>query len=111
MSMALAFDTLRAAKQLQQSGFEETQAEAIVSIASDRQEELATKSDREILRVDLEKFTEVTKAGYESLRELIQAYSESSNKERSWSRWSIGVFAATQLMTIGYILSQLLPAN
>ena len=144
MSMALAFDTLRAAKQLQQSGFEETQAEAIVSIVSDREEELATKSDLKILRqevkadieslrqevkADIESLRQETKAdieslrqetknlrqetnaGYESLRELIQAYSEGSNKERNWTRWSIGVFAATQLMIIGYILSQLLPAN
>ena len=142
--MALAFDTLRAAKQLQQSGFEETQAEAIVSIVSDRQEELATKSDLKILRqevkADIESLRQETKAEFknlrqevnaefknlrqetknlrqevkadiESLRELVQAYSEGSNKERSWSRWSIGVFAATQLMIIGYILSQLLPAN
>ena len=120
--MALAFDTLRAAKQLQQSGFEETQAEAIVSIVSDRQEELATKSDlkslRQEIKADIESLRQETKnlrqetnAGYESLRELIQAYSEGSNKERNWTRWSIGVFAATQLMIIGYILSQLLPAN
>ena len=46
MSMALAFDTLRAAKQLQQSGFEKTQAEAIVSIVSIVQgRHLATASD------------------------------------------------------------------
>ena len=43
MSMALAFDTLRAAKQSQQSGFEKTQAEAIVSIVQDHH--LATASD------------------------------------------------------------------
>ena len=56
MSMALAFDTLQAAKQLQKSGFAEPQAEAIVSIVSDKHEEVATKSDLEILRIDLEKF-------------------------------------------------------
>ena len=69
MSMALAFDTLQAAKQLQKSGFAEPQAEAIVSIVSDKHEELATKSDLEILRMDLDNFREATKTDIENLNQ------------------------------------------
>ena len=71
--MALAFDTLQAAKQLQKSGFAEHQAEAIVSIVSDKHEELATKSDLEILRMDLDNFREATKTDIENLRQETKA--------------------------------------
>ena len=94
MSMALAFDTLQAAKQLQKSGFAEPQAEAIVSIVSDKREEVATKSDLEILRIDLENFREATKTDFENLKqktkveienlgELTQAYGESANNNKN----------------------------
>ena len=70
--MALAFDTLRAAKQLQQSGFEETQAEAIVSIVSDRQEELATKSDLKSLRQEVKAdMIKVKSRGYRNKERFI----------------------------------------
>ena len=73
MFMALAFDTLQAAKQLQKSGIAEPQAEAIVSIVSDKHEELATKSDVEILRMDLENFREATKTDIENLSQKTEA--------------------------------------
>ena len=50
---------------MQKSGFAEHQAEAIVSIVSDKHEELATKSDLEILRMDLDNFREATKTDIE----------------------------------------------
>ena len=71
--MALAFDTLQAAKQLQKSGIAEHQAEAIVSIVSDKHEELATKSDLEILRMDLDNFREATKTDIENQRQETKA--------------------------------------
>ena len=67
--MALAFDTLQAAKQLQKSGFAEPQAEATVSIVSDKHEVVATKSDLEILRIDLGNFREATKTDFENLKQ------------------------------------------
>ena len=51
--MAAVFDTLEAAKHLQEAGFERTQAEAIVKVMRDGEGELATKSDIESLRKDL----------------------------------------------------------
>ena len=43
--MTIAFDTLQAAKHLQEAGIEQQQAEAIVQIVNDQHEELSTKSD------------------------------------------------------------------
>ena len=43
--MALAFDTLRAATQLHEAGFEEPQAHALVTFAESVTEHLATKDD------------------------------------------------------------------
>ena len=43
--MAVAFDTLRAATQLQEAGFREAQAHALVTFAEDVTENLATKDD------------------------------------------------------------------
>ena len=68
MSMAFTFDTLRAAKQLQKSGFAQPQAEAIINIISDKHEHLATKSDLETLRIDLETIKEATKAEFKNPR-------------------------------------------
>ena len=48
------FDTLRASRRLQEAGFEETQADALVSVlADDLSETVATKSDIELLRADM----------------------------------------------------------
>ena len=48
------FDTLRASRRLQEAGFEETQADALVSVlADDLSETVATKSDIELLRADV----------------------------------------------------------
>ena len=119
MSMALEFDTLQVAKQLQKSGFAEPQAEVIVSIVSDKHEELATKSDLKILRIDLENFREATKtdiknmgqetksgfknlrtefdslrqennADNENVRNLLKVHGESVGKDRDWFRWAMG---------------------
>ena len=43
--MAVAFDTLRAATQLQEAGFREAHAHALVTFAEDVTENLATKDD------------------------------------------------------------------
>ena len=106
MFMALAFDTLQAAKQLQKSGFAEPQAEAIVSIVSDKHEELATKSDVEILRMDLENFREATKTDIENLRKQTQVYGEIASDNKNWLRWGMGLNSAMLLVIIGYLLSQ-----
>ncbi len=45
--MATAFDTLRAATQLQEAGFEEAHARALVTFAEGAIENLATKDDLE----------------------------------------------------------------
>ena len=45
--MALAFDTLQAATQLQEAGFEEAHARALVTFAEGMSETLATKDDLE----------------------------------------------------------------
>ena len=45
--MATAFDTLRAATQLQEAGFEEAHAHALVTFADGAIENLATKDDLE----------------------------------------------------------------
>ena len=48
------FDTLRASRRLQEVGFEEAQADALVGIfADDVSENVATKSDIELLKADL----------------------------------------------------------
>ena len=130
--MALAFDTLQAAKQLQKSGIAEPQAEAIVSIVSDKHEELATKSDlenfREATKTDFENLNQKietkfknqsqkteaefknlrqeTKADNEKLRDLLKASDESASKDRSWFRWAIGVNTAMWVLIVGYLLSQ-----
>ena len=119
MSMALSFDTLRAAKQLQKSGFAQPQAEAIINIISDKHEHLATKSDLEILRIDLETIKEATKAEFknprqktimdnEKLRETTQAYVESSRKIRTWLKCYCGALGAMLVLMIIKILSLLL---
>ena len=47
-------DTLRASRRLQEAGFEEAQADALVSVlADDLSETVATKSDIELLRADM----------------------------------------------------------
>ena len=43
--MANAFDTLQAAKQLEGSGFERQQAEAVAAVVQSVQGDLATKAD------------------------------------------------------------------
>lgn len=43
--MASAFDTLQAAKQLEGSGFERQQAEAVAAVVQSAQGDLATKAD------------------------------------------------------------------
>ena len=53
-SMAVAFDTLKASRRLQNAGFDESKAEAIVSIfAADIGASLATKGDVAAVRADL----------------------------------------------------------
>ena len=53
-SMAVAFDTLKASRRLQNAGFDESKAEAIVSIfAADIGASLATKGDLAAVRTDL----------------------------------------------------------
>lgn len=49
--MAVAFDTLRAATQLQEAGFREGQAHALVTFAEGVTEHLATKDD--LAKLDL----------------------------------------------------------
>ena len=51
--MAAAFDTLRASKELQAAGFEQTQAEAVAKIVRAGQGDLATKDDIAALRTEL----------------------------------------------------------
>ena len=47
-------DTLRASRRLREAGFEEAQADALVSVlADDLSETVATKSDIELLRADM----------------------------------------------------------
>ncbi len=53
-SMAVAFDTLKASRRLQNAGFDESKAEAIVSIfAADIGASLATKGDVAAVHTDL----------------------------------------------------------
>ena len=52
--MVVTFDTLKASRRLQEAGFDETKAEAIVSIfAADIGASLATKDDLATTRTDL----------------------------------------------------------
>ncbi len=54
--MAVTFDTLKASRRLQEAGFDEAKAEAIVSIfAGDIGASLATKRDLTAMRTDLKR--------------------------------------------------------
>ncbi|MXX30570.1 MAG: DUF1640 domain-containing protein [Gammaproteobacteria bacterium] len=58
--MASAFDTLQAAKQLESSGFERQQAEAVAAVVQSVQGDLATKADLSATKADLK--AEILKA-------------------------------------------------
>ncbi|MYH69403.1 MAG: DUF1640 domain-containing protein [Gammaproteobacteria bacterium] len=60
---AVTFDTLSAAQELRQSGFEDRQAEAIVTtISTAMSETVATRADLELAKADLEKQIAATRA-------------------------------------------------
>lgn len=52
--MHITFDTLEMVRRLEAKGFKREQAEEIISVVKDVQQELATKSDIEVLRKDIE---------------------------------------------------------
>ena len=58
--MASAFDTLRAAKQLESCGFEREQAETVAAVVQSVQGDLATKADLLATKADLK--AEILKA-------------------------------------------------
>ena len=53
---ASPFDTLAAADELREAGFDEKQTRAIIGIQRSAGEQLATKADVEVLRSDFEAF-------------------------------------------------------
>ena len=70
----LAFDTLRAAKLLQQAGFDESQAEAVVTTVGDAlTENVATKADLERVETTLKAETAAVRADLEQVETTLKA--------------------------------------
>ena len=74
----VTFDTLKAAQELRKTGFEDRQAEAIVStISKAMSESIATKADLElqsaVTKADIEAMGAELKAGTEALRSELKA--------------------------------------
>ena len=114
--MELAFDNLKAAKQLQKTGIAEPQAEAIVNIVSDKHEDCAPIpiwiiSGRSLKRIQkpenrTEYLRQEVKADIENLRDLIEVLSENAGKNKNWIRWAVGLNTAMLIPLIRYILHQ-----
>ena len=66
--MHITFDTLEMVRRLEAKGFKREQAEEIISVVKDVQQELATKSDIEVLRKDIEVLRREVKTDIEVLR-------------------------------------------
>ena len=85
--MPVAFDTLKAAKRLQdEAGFSEKQAGVLVStLAEGLGENLATKADIEAefraVRAEMQASDERTQAGFEAIRAEMQASDERTQAE------------------------------
>ena len=73
------FDTLQAAKHLQESGVERKQAEAIVRVMHDGQGELVTKSDIIQLQADIGRLETELKGELKEHKNYI-----------SWIKWGLG---------------------
>ena len=64
----VTFDTLSAAKELRKTGFEDRQAEAVVTtISKAMSETVATKADLQLLRSDLELFQQSVDSRFEKV--------------------------------------------
>ena len=68
-----SFDTLAAAAELRDAGFDEKQTRAIIDIQRNAREELATKADIETLETGLEHLASATKADLTALRAELRA--------------------------------------
>ena len=112
--MELAFDNLKAVKQLQKVGIAEPQAEAIVKIVSDKHEDRPPNpvwiiSGRSLKRIQepenrTEYLRQEIKADIENLRDLIEVLSENAGKDKNWIRWAVGLNTAMLIPLIRYIL-------
>ena len=64
----VTFDTLKAAQELRKTGFEDRQAEAVVTtISKAMSETVATKADLQLLRSDLELFQQSVDSRFEKV--------------------------------------------
>ena len=71
----VTFDTLGAAQELRGAGFEDRQAEAVVTtISTAVSETVATKSDIQLLRSEVQSFQAGTKADMKLLRTEVQSF-------------------------------------
>jgi hypothetical protein len=70
--MHITFDTLEMVRRLEAKGFKREQAEEIVSVVKDVQQELATKSDTNEVKVEIEILRKEVKNDIEVLRKEVK---------------------------------------
>ena len=79
---AVTFDTLAAAQELRKTGFEDRQAEAIVTtISTAMSETVATKADLALTKADLEKQIAATRAEIVATRKDLEAQGAAIRKD------------------------------
>jgi len=103
MSMAAAFDTLRAAKSLQAAGFAQEQAEAVAAAIRSGQGELATRQDVSTLRGELAGLRSVQEAQQAELGGLRADYA-GLRAEVSAIKWVLGLVAALNIAILVRLL-------
>ncbi len=92
--MAVAFDTLRAARDMEAAGLDRKAAEAVAGAIRDGQGDLATKADLNALRKDLEGLEARLDTRIGALHTRIGAL-----------QWIIGVNLAISLATLAAVLA------
>ena len=110
--MVVTFDTLKASRRLQEAGFDETKAEAIVSIfAGEVGASLATKDDVAAVRTDLTH--EITAVRTDLTHEIVAVRAEMKEMEQRLTIRTgtmIGGGVAVVLTALGIVTTIILAA-
>ena len=82
-------DTLKAANTLKENGFNERQADAIVSIVREREDRLATKQDLDVVSKDLHAVEQGLKQDIALLRNDFGHLEKATKENNTVVRWMI----------------------
>ena len=107
--MTATFDTLAAARDMENAGLKREAAEAVAAAIRAGQGELATRADMDALgkatKAEIDALGKATKADTDALRTATQADIAAVRSDITGLRWIVGINIAISLATLAGVLA------